>query len=85
VAATKGGVGSDPEDHPDSEQLALLAMEAETETGVKEHVAQCAACDRDLAVIRSLLDSEGPDECRRPLTGVASPRPTRLRRHRLPP
>ena len=61
MAATKGGVGSDPEDHPDSEQLALLAMEAETETGVKEHVAQCAACDRDLAVIRSLLDAEGPD------------------------
>lgn len=60
MAATQGGAGPAPQAHPDSEQLALLAMEAETDAGVKEHVAQCAACDRDLAVIRSLLDAEGP-------------------------
>jgi hypothetical protein len=61
VSATTGGIGSDPDPHPDAEQLALLAMDAETEAGVKAHVAQCAACDRDLSVVRSLLESEGPD------------------------
>ena len=61
MAATSGGVGPGSVSHPDSEQLALLAMEADVDAGVKEHVAQCAACDRDLSVIRSLLDAEGPD------------------------
>lgn len=63
-----GASGQQPADgqpaadgHVDSEQLALLAMGAPTPAGVAEHVAACPVCAKDLSVLRSLLDADGPD------------------------
>lgn len=47
--------------HVTSEQLALLAMDAELDDSVRAHVANCPACTKDLSVIRSLLNADGPD------------------------
>lgn len=47
--------------HADGEDLARLAMQDEVPADVAGHVAECAECSRDLALIRSLLDAEGPD------------------------
>lgn len=47
--------------HPDSEQLANLAVEAPTVAGVKEHVASCPECRKDLSLLTSLLHADGPD------------------------
>ncbi len=47
--------------HPDSEQLANLALEAPTAAGVKEHVASCPECRKDLSLLKSLLHADGPD------------------------
>lgn len=47
--------------HVTSEQLALLAMDAEVDDAVAAHVAACPACSKDLSMIQSLLNADGPD------------------------
>lgn len=47
--------------HVTSEQLALLAMDADVDDDVRTHVAACPACTKDLSLIRSLLNADGPD------------------------
>lgn len=50
-----------PSAHADGEDLARLAMQDEVPAAVAVHVADCAECSRDLALIRSLLDADGPE------------------------
>jgi len=47
--------------HPDSEQLALLALEAQVAPEVRAHVQACRECQGDLSLLVSLLAAEGPD------------------------
>ncbi|MFI0432375.1 MAG: hypothetical protein ACH36H_04460 [Candidatus Nanopelagicales bacterium] len=49
--------------HPDSEQLALLAMDSPVDEAVAEHVRECAECRADLALLKSLMagGAEGSD------------------------
>ena len=46
--------------HVDSAQLADIAVGATVAPEVSEHVAGCSQCARDLAVLRSLLEADGP-------------------------
>lgn len=52
--------------HPDSEQLALLAMDAPVDAAVSAHVQSCAECRADLALIRSLMAGGESDSVREP-------------------
>jgi hypothetical protein len=47
--------------HPDSEQLALLALKADVDESVQEHLRACEQCQRDLSLLESLLAADGPD------------------------
>lgn len=47
--------------HADSEELAQLAMESPVAPEVVAHVASCPECTKDLSLLKSLLDAEGPD------------------------
>ena len=46
--------------HVDSAQLADIAVGATVAPEVTEHVAGCAQCTSDLAVLWSLLEADGP-------------------------
>lgn len=48
--------------HPDSEQLALLALKADVDESVQEHLKTCEQCQRDLSLLESLLAADGPDQ-----------------------
>lgn len=47
--------------HADSEVLALMAMGSPVPPEVAAHVASCAECSKDISLLTSLLDAEGPD------------------------
>lgn len=48
-------------EHPDSDQLALLAMQSDVDDSVRQHLATCTECQRDVALLASLLAADGPD------------------------
>jgi len=47
--------------HADGEDLARLAMQDAVSADVAAHVAACAECSKDLSLLKSLLEAEGPD------------------------
>lgn len=47
--------------HADSEDLALMAMGSPVPPEVAAHVASCSECTKDLSLLKSLLDAEGPE------------------------
>lgn len=49
------------DDHVSGEELALLAMDAQVPDSVRQHVATCNDCTKDLSVVRSLLSADPPD------------------------
>lgn len=49
-------------EHPDSDELALLAMDADVADSVREHIATCRECQSDVALLTSLLAADGPGD-----------------------
>lgn len=60
-------------DHASSDELAQLALQAPVDASVAAHVEACDECRRDLSLLTSLLEADGPDGPDRP--GQSEPQP----------